>query len=103
MNRTRRGRSHGATFRAVMRWPNMIPDSDVELPARLADWGVLYGVHHICIEAALEYRQHCAPNLDVDQLKALAMLAHQMYEDGKGLGQVCQQCGQDIEPEGGER
>ena len=39
-----------------------------------------------------------ANDLDVDQLKALAMLAHQMYEDGKSIGQVCQQCGQDIEP-----
>ena len=96
MNRTRRGRSHGATFRAVMRWPNMIPDSDVELPARLADWATLHGVPHICIEAALEYRQHCAPNLNVDQLKALAMLAHQMYEDGKSIGQVCEHCGLDV-------
>jgi len=103
MNRTRRGRSHAALFRAVMRWPNMIPDSDVELPARLADWGTLHGVPHICIEAALEYRQHCVPNLDLGHLKALAMLAHQMYEDGKALGQVCERCGQDIEPTGGAR
>ena len=85
-----------------MQWPNMIPDSDVELPARLADWGTLHGVPHICTEAALEYRRHCAPNLDVDQLKALAMLAHQMYEDGKSIGPVCEHCGQDIELEGGE-
>ena len=102
MNRTRRGRSHGATFRAVMRWPNMIPDSDVELPARLSDWAALYGVPHICIEAALEYRQHCAPNLDEYQLKSLVMLAHQMYEDGKSIGQVCEHCGQDVGDENNE-
>jgi len=102
MNRTRRDRSHGATFRAVMRWPKMIPDSDVELPARLADWGVLHGVPHICIEAALEYRRHCAPNLDVDQLKVLAMLAHQMYEDNKSIGPLCEHCGQDVGDENNE-
>ena len=102
MHRTQRGRSHAALFRAVMRWPNMIPDSDVELPARLAGWGTLHGVPHICTEAALEYRRHCAPNLDVDQLKALAMLAHQMYEDGKSIGPVCEHCGQDVGDENNE-
>jgi len=69
-----------------MQWPNMIPDSDVELPARLADWGVLHGVPHICIEAALEYRQHCAPNLDLEQLKSLSLLAAEQREDGVTLG-----------------
>jgi len=86
MNRTRRGRSHAALFRAVMRWPNMIPDSDVELPARLADWAALHGVPHICIEAALEYRRHCAPNLDLEQLKSLSLLAAEQREDGVTLG-----------------
>ena len=86
MNRTRRGRSHAALFRAVRRWPNMIPDSDVELPARLADWAALHGVPHICIEAALEYRQHCAPNLDLEQLKSLSLLAAEQREDGVTLG-----------------
>jgi len=86
MNRTRRGRSHAALFRAVRRWPNMIPDSDVELPARLADWAALHGVPHICIEAALEYRRHCAPNLDLEQLKSLSLLAAEQREDGVTLG-----------------
>ena len=86
MNRTQRGRSHEALFRAVRRWPNMIPDSDVELPARLADWAALYGIPQVCVQAALEYRQHCAPELDLDQLKSLAMLAGQQREDGLVLG-----------------
>ena len=86
MHRTQRGRSHAALFRAVMRWPNMIPDVDVELPARLADWASLHGVPHICTEAALEYRQHCAPNLDLEQLKSLSLLAAEQREDGVTLG-----------------
>jgi len=74
----------------------MIPDSDVELPARLADWATFYGISPVCVQAALEYRQHCAPELDLDQLKTLAMLAHQMYEDGKSIGPLCERCERDV-------
>ena len=86
MHRIRRGRSHAALFRAIMRWPNLIPDSDMELPARLSDWAALYGIPQVCVQAVLEYRQHCAPELDLDQLKTLAMLAGQQREDGLVLG-----------------
>jgi len=86
MQRTRRGRSHAALFRSIMRWPNMIPDVDMELPARLSDWAALYGIPQVCVQAALEYRQHCAPELDLDQLKTLTMLAGQQREDGLVLG-----------------
>jgi len=90
MNRTRRGvamfrtrrNRHRILWETIMRWPNMIPDSDVELPARLADWAALYGISPVCVQAALEYRQHCAPGLDFEQLKKLAMLAGQQREDG---------------------
>jgi len=65
-----------------MRWPNLIPDEDIELPARLADWGTLHGVPHICVQAALEYRKHCAPDLDFYQLKCLSLLVAEQREDG---------------------
>jgi len=79
----------------------MIPDSDVELPARLADWGTLYGIPRPCVEAALDYRRDHANDLDFDRMKALVLLAQGEYEAGQVLGPVCEHCGQDIEPTGG--
>jgi hypothetical protein len=81
----------------MMRWPNLIPDKDVEIPAQMSDWGTMHGVPQVCTQAALEYRKFMAPDLNLGQMKALAMLAHQMYEDGKSVGSVCEHCGQDID------
>ena len=89
--RARRNR-HRLLFRVMTRWPDRIPDEDVNLPARLSDWAQLHGIEYVAVEAALEYRKHVAPELGFEQLKALAMLAGQMHADGMALGYADAEC-----------
>jgi len=64
----------------------MIPDVDVELPARLADWAALHGIPRPCVDAALDYRRDHANDLDFDRMKALVLLAQGEFEAGCALG-----------------
>ena len=75
-----RRRSLPALFRVLLRWPDAIPDEDVVLPARLADWGELNGIPHVCVEAALRYRRSHAGTWTFVDMQALAVVAWAQYE-----------------------